>query len=83
MRKKSYPKKILMRKNGLNSVKQINFIRESELFTNSNSNRKMIPNGHFYHNAHILGSRPSPMDGRKYWPQPLDTKDSRKTSSKT
>lgn len=78
MGEQSYPEKILMRKNGLNSVKQVSFIRESELFTNSSSNGRMISNGHFYHNAHILGSSiPFPVDGRKYWPQPLDTKDSR------
>lgn len=77
MGEQSYPEKILMRKNGLNSVKEINFIRESELFTNSSSNGRMISNGHFYHNAHIVGTRSSPVDGRKYWPQPLDTKDSR------
>ena len=68
MGKQSYLEKILMRKNGLNSYKQINFIRESELFKNYSSNRKMISNGNFYHNAHILDSRPSLVDGRKYWP---------------
>ena len=83
MGEKYYSKNILMWKNDRNSVKQINFIRESELFTNSNPNGKMISNGHFYHNAHILDSRPSLMDGRKYWSQPHDTIDSKQTSSKT
>lgn len=80
MGEQTYPEKILMRKNGLSSVKEINFIRESELFTNSrnsSSNGRMISDGHFYHNAHILGTRTSSVDGRKYQPQPPDAKDSR------
>ena len=74
MGEKSYLEKILMKMNGLNSIKQINFIRESELFKNSSSNGKMISNGNFYHNAHILDIRSSLLDGRKYWPQPLNNK---------
>ena len=74
MWEKSYTENILIRKNDLNSIKQINFIRESKLFKNYSFNGKTISNGNFYHNAHILDSRPSLVDGRKYWPLPLNNK---------